>query len=220
MLRKFLPANARVLEVGAAGGEFGALARNEFDYVGIDACTDSVRAARANAIEMYRATLTSFVNTGAAFDAITMFNVLEQLLDPHDALARAKDLLKPGGYLVVVTPDTESILSSLAGIHWAPHHRMANVILYSRSALIELLERSGFEIVYAHADFAYHDRDSVRRALEASGGRVVRLAARVVNVLPDPLRASGGSIRVVARRRTGAPVNLRAVPSMEATHAR
>jgi hypothetical protein len=38
--------------------------------------------------------------------------------------------------------------------------------------------------------------------------------------LPDPLLLFSGSIRIVAKRRAGAPVNFRAIRSVEPTHAR
>ena len=39
-------------------------------------------------------------------------------------------------------------------------------------------------------------------------------------LMPDPLMVSSGSIRIVAKRRGGAPVELRAIRSIEPTHAR
>jgi hypothetical protein len=38
--------------------------------------------------------------------------------------------------------------------------------------------------------------------------------------MPDPLIVSSGSIRIVAKRRGGAPVEFRAIRSIEPTHAR
>jgi hypothetical protein len=48
----------------------------------------------------------------------------------------------------------------------------------------------------------------------------VWLANAVLRLLPDPLLASSGSIRVVAKRRAGAPLDMRAIRSVEPTHAR
>jgi hypothetical protein len=42
----------------------------------------------------------------------------------------------------------------------------------------------------------------------------------LLNVLPDPLLLFSGSIRIVAKRRAGAPVNFSAIRSVEPTHAR
>jgi hypothetical protein len=42
----------------------------------------------------------------------------------------------------------------------------------------------------------------------------------LLKVLPDPLLLFSGSIRIVAKRRAGAPMNFRAIRSVEPTHAR
>ncbi|HEX2121336.1 MAG TPA: class I SAM-dependent methyltransferase, partial [Thermoanaerobaculia bacterium] len=106
-VRRQLPARARILEIGVRDGSFGAFASEDYEYVGIDPASAAARHARARGLEVYCASLSSFVNTGPPFDAITLFHVFENMADPHDALARIKDLLKPGGVLFLSTFDTE-----------------------------------------------------------------------------------------------------------------
>lgn len=220
LLRRSVHPQARVLEVGAGDGTFGELAAREFDYVGIDICEASVKKARARGVEVFRASLSKFVNTGAAFDAITLFHVFEHLVDPHDALEKIKELLKPGGILLLVTPDTESLFCLVSGDRWLSDGFPKNVILYSRSALIELLEHSGFEILSVGADFEYRDRASLDTLLEKNQPRIAKLSRPVLSAAPDPLFVTTGSIRIVAKRRAGAPLNLRAIRSVELTTAR
>ncbi len=220
ILRKHLPANARILEIGAGNGLFGQIAAREFEYVGIDLCEEAVRAARSQGLEVYRASLAHFVNTGAAFDAVTLFHVFEHLADPHDALATLAELLRPGGFLVLITPDTESLLCAISGDRWVSYKFPEHLILYSRSALIELLEHSGFEIVSASGDFEYCDHPFLLSRLEALHPAASAVAKPVLAVLPDPLAATSGSIRIVARRRSGPPLAARTIRAVEPTHAR
>jgi hypothetical protein len=70
-----------------------------------------------------------------------------------------------------------------------------HLILYSRSALIELLEHSGFEIVSASGDFEYCDHPFLLSRLEALHPAASAAAKPVLAVLPDPLAATSGSIR-------------------------
>jgi hypothetical protein len=95
-----------------------------------------------------------------------------------------------------------------------------HLILYSRSALIELLERSGFEIVDIGPDFEYRDHKFVRHWLASHHPLLAPLARAVLKLLPDPLIVSSGSIRIVAKRRGGSSLNVRAIRSVEPTHAR
>lgn len=218
-LRRLLPTNARILEVGAREGDLGAVLNTEFGYVGIELSDAAARAARRKGLEVYRSALGEFVNLGSSFDAVVMYEVFQHLPNPHEALSRVKDHLKSGGLLVIVTPDTESLMSFVAGKRWSAYKVPEHVILYSRSALIELLEHSGFEIVSAGADYRYVAHAQIRAMLDRWPPTVARVVAALLLVAPEPLFASSGSIRVVARRRSGAPVNLRPIQSVEPTHA-
>ena len=219
-LRRHLTSRARVLEVGVRDGSFGAAAAREFEYVGIDRAAAAARAARARGLDVYCSTIPNFVNTGPAFDAIVLFHVFENMADPHDALARMKDLLKPGGVLLLSTFDTEGLVYLLTERQWMAQNFRTHLILYSRSALIELLEHSGFEIVSIGAELAYRDHRFLRHSVATRWPALAALVRILLKILPDPLLVFSGSIRVVAKRRAGAPVNFRAIRSVEPTHAR
>jgi SAM-dependent methyltransferase len=219
-LRKQLTLRARVLEVGVRDGSFGAAASEEYEYVGIDPASAAARHARARGLEVYCASLASFVNTGPAFDAITLFHVFENMSDPHDTLGRIKDLLKPGGVLFLSTFDTEGLLYLFSEQKRMAQNFRTHLILYSRSALIELLEHSGFEIADIGPDFEYRDHKFLRHWIAAHHPFLAPLARVLLNVLPDPLIVSTGSIRIVAKRRSGPPLNVRTIRSVEPTHAR
>ncbi|HEY4641854.1 MAG TPA: bifunctional glycosyltransferase/class I SAM-dependent methyltransferase [Thermoanaerobaculia bacterium] len=219
-VRRDIPQRARLLEVGVRDASFAAAASRDYEYVGIDHASAAARAARARGLEVYCAALQNFVNTGPAFDAIAMFHVFENMSDPHDALGRVKDLLKPGGTLFLTTFDTEGFLYLLTERKRMMHNFRTHLILYSRSALIELLEHSGFEIQSIVPDFEYRDHKFLRHWLTTRLPRLGAIARAILPMLPDPLLVTSGSIRVIARRRAGAPINVRAIRSVEPTHAR
>ncbi len=220
ILRKHLIARARVLEIGVRDGSFGVAAAREYEYVGIDSAPIVARLARGKGLEVYCATLANFVNTGPAFDAIALYHVFENMADPHDALARIKDLMKPGGVLLLTTFDTEGLIYLFTERKRLTQNFRTHLILYSRSALIELLEHSGFEIAQIGPDFEYRDHKFLRHWLSNRSNVLAAVARAILRILPDPLLVSSGSIRIVARRRAGAPVNVRPIRSVEPTHAR
>ena len=219
-VRRQLPVRARMLEVGVRDGSFGAAAAREYDYVGIDPAAAAARHARSRGLDVYCASLNSFVNTGPAFDAITLFHVFENMADPHDTLGRIKDLLKPGGVLFLSSFDTEGLIYLLSERKRMAHNFRTHLILYSRSALIELLEHSGFEIIDIGPDFEYRDHRFLRHWIAAHHPWLAPLVLRLLPMLPDPMITSTGAIRIVARRRSGQPSNVRGIRSVEPTHAR
>jgi SAM-dependent methyltransferase len=219
-MRHALAARARLLEIGVREGSFGAAASREFEYVGIDPASATARNARSRGLDVYCASLANFVNTGPAFDAIALFHVLENMADPHDALGRIKDLLKPGGILLLTAFDTEGLLYLMTERNRMAHNFRTHLILYSRSAIIELLERSGFEILSVGPDFEYRDHKFLRHWVAVRWPRLASIAMMLLQPLPDPLLVSSGSMRILAKRRGGSPMNMRAIRSVEPTHAR
>lgn len=219
-LARLLPARSRVLEVGARSGELGLRLRERFEYFGIELDPWSARTARMHGLDVFRASLTDFVNLGGGYDAVVMYDVIENLPQPQDAVAKLEELVRPGGQLVITTPDTESLTALVSGRRWSAHKVPEHIVLYSRSALVELLESSGFLIVSASADYRWFDHGRLRAALVRWPGWVRRVVSLALHILPDPFPSSSGCIRIVAKRASGPPVALRPVPSVEMSRAR
>lgn len=220
VLRRYIPPRGRLLEVGAGTGGFGAVAGSSYQYLGIDVSKEAVREGRNRGLDLVVSDLSHYVNTGPLFDGICLFQVLEHLPNPHHALATLHSLLKPGGALFLITPDTESLLCALSGDRWVSYKFPEHLILYSRSALIELLENSGYEVLFVSADYEHHDREFLRSRAGTLGPVLGSLVKALSAVMPRVLPINTGSVRVVARRRAGPPVETRLVGAVEATHAR
>jgi SAM-dependent methyltransferase len=82
----------------------------------------------------------------AAFDAVTMGDVVEHLTDPGAALRRTRGLLAPSGVLWLTLPDAGSRVARAMRRRWwsvIPTH----VQYFTRSSLSTLLERQGFQVL-------------------------------------------------------------------------
>jgi len=89
-------------------------------------------------------------------DVLSMMDVLEQVRFPREALAKAAQVLRPGGVLVVSAADMaasswRAMEAQKVNPYWTDLERLHN---FNREQLIRLLRDSGFEI----ADFAISDR--------------------------------------------------------------
>lgn len=108
----------RVLEVGCATGQnLLALADVLHDGVGIDFSPAMIARARANAVaagadrlrfEVGDMNAVSQGLVGGAYDLILFVGVLEHLTDQVGALAIARDRLRTGGRIVVITPHRDN----------------------------------------------------------------------------------------------------------------
>lgn len=114
VLKTFVPhPGASVLDVGAGGGLFLHLARGEGMHV-MGSEPSSVRAQFA--LKEYGLTLNREVVNHpmydkhvGTFDAVTLWDVIEHVDDPRKLLKRCKELLKPGGVLLMDTPARDSL---------------------------------------------------------------------------------------------------------------
>lgn len=82
----------------------------------------------------------------AAFETVTMGDVIEHLTDPAQALTRIRGLLAPAGVLWLALPDAGSRLARTMGPRWwsvIPTH----VQYFTRASLSTLLGRCGFDVL-------------------------------------------------------------------------
>jgi SAM-dependent methyltransferase len=80
------------------------------------------------------------------FDAITFSHVIEHLPNPLDSLQRSLRLLKPGGRLVVVTPNGQSLGARYFGPDWVAWDPPRHLHVFTPRSLRRLLLGSGFRI--------------------------------------------------------------------------
>jgi SAM-dependent methyltransferase len=138
----------RLLDVGCGFGGFVGLMRGRgWNAEGIDPSPRVVEAARRKGRRVRLATLDELPTDHAAYDAVTLFYVLEHLSDPMGGLRKVFDLLVPGGTLLIRVPHTTPIARLLApvglggGLYDPPFH----LYDFSPTVLREMLGRSGFE---------------------------------------------------------------------------
>jgi 2-polyprenyl-3-methyl-5-hydroxy-6-metoxy-1,4-benzoquinol methylase len=79
--------------------------------------------------------------------AVTMFHVLEHLHDPVSYLRSARDLLVPGGRLVVQVPNASCWQFLMFGEHWNGVDVPRHLVNYRERDLESLLDYCGFQVV-------------------------------------------------------------------------
>ena len=106
----------RLLDVGCAGGELGALlATRGWRVQGAEAEHALVETARARGVEARAVDLdkASLPWSDAAFDVVVAAEVIEHVIDTDHLLAEIARVLRPGGALVVTTPNLASLENRL-----------------------------------------------------------------------------------------------------------
>lgn len=198
----------RVVEVGCGPGHFLDAARDRGLHIeGIDpARTAAIAAARGHLVH---ATFLERFAPPQPFDALALWEVIEHLPDPFDALTRMRAWLVPGAVLGLSTPSMSGLPARLLGRGFPMITPPDHLALFTRAGLTRLLDRAGFEPVrwtsFSNLDARALARGVHRRLL---GGRegAAPLAALLGRVGAAPARwidraGLGTSFEVYARAR-------------------
>ncbi len=186
-------AGQRLLDVGAYCGYFVDVAREAgFDAEGIELSRWAVGHARGLGLPVRNESIEERARSGARYDVITMWDVVEHLPDPRRELEACWRLLRPGGRLHVSTIDASSLVARLLGKRW-PWLMDMHVVYFDRATLPALLAQAGFRVLsrrtYTHTVSAEY------------------LVSKVVASFP-PLSPLLGALRRVVPPRLPVPVNL------------
>lgn len=144
---KRLPAPpATILDVGTAGGAFLEAAR-DFGYTpsGIEPSQYLTNAACDRGFDVRAGTLADGLFGDQRFDVISMWDVIEHLCDPRDAVKGVHARLKPGGVFLLNFPDSGTWQAKLAGkrFWWL---LSVHVSYFTKKTMRKLLEESGFNV--------------------------------------------------------------------------
>lgn len=140
------PRGARVLDVGAGNGELLAyMAELGWEVEGVE--TDSTAAAvgRARGIDIHDGDLQSLRLPEAYADAVTMVHVLEHVRDPVGLLAECMRLVRPGGVLVVATPNAASLGHRIFRRSWMSLDPPRHLFVFDPQSLRLATDRAGID---------------------------------------------------------------------------
>lgn len=187
-LAELLAAGGRapLLELGCGLGHFlgeaGALVP-----IGMDVSMTALRLARKRCIPRVVASSPEALPLpDASFAAVAMYDTLEHLARPREAMLEIARVLRPGGLLHLTTPNARGLSARLLGRSF-PHINPEHVVLFGRRALRALLRASGFRVLGTR---------SVRKplSLDYLSGRLARYRVPVLTPLLGKLAAGSPSL--------------------------
>jgi SAM-dependent methyltransferase len=137
----------RVLDVGAGQGEnVEYLVRHGYQAVGLEPNPLAARVCEEKGLPVLCGTLDSVSLEPETFDTVILSQVIEHLVDPERSLDLVYRLLRPGGTVVIFTPNPQGTQARLFGRNWAHWHVPYHVYLYSPIQLRRLLTQSRFVV--------------------------------------------------------------------------
>jgi len=138
----------KVLDLGCGRGEFIELLReNGHESVGLEPDSELAQEARKSGAKVIRGYAGPFLDKTAAssYDGLFLCHVIEHVapLEAAGWMVQAARVLRPGGVLVVVTPNPLSIGVMTHSFWRDPTH----IRPYPKDLIVELAGRAGLELV-------------------------------------------------------------------------
>lgn len=186
----------KILDIGCGRGSFLVeMRKHGWEPVGVEPNPYALAIARdVMKVEVYDGRFGEVEFPESAFDAITMWDCLEHIHNPSQALRDVLRILKPGGYLLLRVPSLDSLDANLFGPYWAGLDPPRHLVVFSRATLVRFLRKAGFKVERlwclsgSHASFVL----SLQSLLQQWEGAVVLRS--VLRVLLATLSSPVGKI--------------------------
>lgn len=200
MARHLAAPAPRYLDVGCSTGFVVEAARERgWDAIGLDLNPSAVEYGRSRGLDLRNVALEDAGFEPGTFDAVSLFDVLEHLLDPNRTLRACTRLLRAGGILFLYVPNYDSASRLLMGkdahFIWPTHH----LNYYTPATIRDLMSREGLTTEFIATegldivDYLWYRRE-VHGERDEAVERIGDLLQFFVNA-----GAYGKNLRVIAR---------------------
>jgi len=144
-----------LLEIGCGYGYLLDEARSFFGRrVGTDFSPEGAKIARATGTEVFVGGIEQ-VPSEAKFDCVIGTQLIEHVYEPLSFVKRLVGHTKPGGHIILATPDIGGVLRKAMGRGWPSFKVPEHVLYFDFRTLSSLLRRAGLNDVcrlpYQHA---------------------------------------------------------------------
>jgi SAM-dependent methyltransferase len=187
-LARHVPHRGRVIEVGCGNGKFLSVlheVRPDIGLAGVD--IEDLGIADLPGLTFHHGQLEEVEIEPSAFDAVYCSNLIEHVPDPPAFLAKCREVLKPGGVIVGITPDHLSLDRYVFGRYWAGYHYPRHIFVFNHRNIRAVLEHAGFEVVRIEGAHAYWYLSLANLVFELPGRRKRGLAFALITGLFAPL---------------------------------
>jgi 2-polyprenyl-3-methyl-5-hydroxy-6-metoxy-1,4-benzoquinol methylase len=197
ILDRHCPGKGRLVDVGCAAGFLLDTARAKgWTVTGVDlSATMAHHAVHALGLDVRLGTLEECRLPEASFDAVTLCDSLEHVLNPLATMREVRRILRPGGIALIVTPNIASPLARLLGTRWPHLTPREHIYYFARHSLRRLIATAGFERVEDGTIGHYFTLEYIGRKLAPFLGPTLRLP-----LLARSINLSVGDLLMVARR--------------------
>jgi SAM-dependent methyltransferase len=142
-----LQGSGRLLDVGAGFGNFLMRASNFYECTAVEPSPPGAAACRARGFNVYEDAFEQVELPEDHFDMITMDAVIEHFHNPVAILAKCLRILRPGGYVGMITPNLAGPSYAWHGAGWNGFRHGWHTFLFTGKTLKQCMRKAGLEVV-------------------------------------------------------------------------
>jgi len=187
-----LGSRPKVLDIGCFTGDFlSILSDAGADVYGLELQEEAARIAeRRLPGRVFQARVEGTEFPQGPYDAITLLAVIEHVTDPRALVEPCVRLLKPGGVLMVQTPNTGSFLCRALGKYWPPYAPVEHLNLFSARSLEMLLASLDLRQIEVHNHWKTLPVEYVYQMMQNYGPDLRRILTPFYKLTPGFIRNS------------------------------
>jgi SAM-dependent methyltransferase len=194
----------RLLDIGTAAGAFVAAAvRRGWEAEGCEPNRWLGEwGARHYGIRIRQGSVFDQDYAPGTFDVVTLWDVIEHTPDPRAVLNKCRELLKPGGVLIVNYPDIGSWIARALGRRWL-FLTSVHLWYFDRTTARRFMETGGFEVLTIRPHYQRLELDYILQRgsqLSAALSQTARAVIRPLGVGRAQVPYWLGQTFVAARR--------------------
>lgn len=184
-IKPYLPAGGTLLDVGSYCGAFLKVAgENGFKATGVEPSKWAVKYARKVMKEnTFQGTLKDLPRDAGNFDVVTMWDVLEHMVDPLQELKLIRSRLNSRAIFCFSTIMIDHWYPQMLKERW-PWLMNMHVLYFSKKSLANLLKESGFQLVASRKYCHYVSLGYLFSKLESLGIPGARFLRSLINATP------------------------------------
>lgn len=194
----------RILDIGCSYGFFLKQFKNygRFFTVGVELNKRAAGEAGKHLDKVYSVPFEEFYDR-EPFDFMSFFELIEHVQDPKGMMLKVNSLLKPGGYVLIATPDVGGLFFKLLGRRWPAIHADVHNYYFSSETIRRLAGDTGFEVISIRkSQILWYDVFHIRKRLSEMfpEGKFIfeKFSFMDSSVIPF---LNGGDLRIILKKK-------------------